>query len=346
MTSAMRFDPSFPSGSGPAAARPDFNDEHSAQLAGQIYGVSRRNLPPLIQLLAFSTAARHLNFTRAAAELSLTQSAVSRQIGALEGMLGVALFQRHIGGVALTPVGEAYLSQVRSGLDTLESATKDLIARERCSDVLTLAIHPTFGTKWLIPRLAQFRKLHPRVTINLVARHYAFDFAATPEIDAAILYGAEDWPGSTVVQMERLMGEHTVVVCAPHALGARQRPMVPNELLGELLLHHSTRPSAWQDWFSGAGVESLSVPAGPQFEHFDMTLQAAKAGLGFAVMPDFLLDGEFSDDRLIIPPGLPRIKSRHDYHFVFPKGRGDRRPVRLFRMWLTEQVRQFVISAL
>lgn len=302
----------------------------------------RRNIPPLIQLQAFSAAARHLNFTRAGEEILLTQSAISRQMRALERTLGVVLFRRSRNGLELTSQGTAYLAHVRAGLEILESATEDLRARESRNDSLTLAILPTFGRKWLIPRLADFSRRHPMIVVNLVTRHAAFDFAAVPEIDAAIHFGPKKWPGSVAVQMDRLMGERTVVICSPNLLASRHAPVTTAELGSRTLLHHSTRPSAWGDWFAGAGIEDVPVATGPRYEHFDMTVQAAQAGLGFAVMPEFLLDGDLAEDRLVIAPGLPSVESRHAYYFVYSQGRSDRRPLRIFRKWLVKQAEEFI----
>lgn len=292
--------------------------------------------------MAFSAAALHLNFTKAAEELSLTQSAISRQLRALEQGLGVDLFRRNPGGLELTHSGAAYLAHVRSGLAVLESATEELRERERQNESLTLAILPTFGRKRLIPRLADFCRSNPRMVVNPVTRHAAFDFAATPEIDAAIHFGPKEWPGSLSIQMDRLMGERTVVICSPKLLASRHTPVTPADLRMRPLLHHSTRPSALGDWFAGAGIENVPVTTGPRYEHFDMTVQAAQAGLGFAVMPEFLLEGDLAEDRLVIAPGLLSVESRHAYYFVYSQSRSDRRSLRIFQKWLIKQAEAFI----
>ncbi len=171
----------------------------------------RLTVPSLSALAAFEAAARHGSFTRAAEELSLTQGAVSRQVAHLETVLGVALFQRARQRVALTPAGAAYAAEIRDGLSRLAAATVSTMAFRGAGGVLNLAILPTFGTRWLIPRLPRFTEAHPGITINFTTKLVPFDFAREP-LDAAIHFGDPVWPGA---RLHRLMGEEIVPVAAP-----------------------------------------------------------------------------------------------------------------------------------
>ena len=168
-------------------------------------------LPNVGNLLAFEATARHSSVSRAAEELSLTQSAVSRQIQQLEETLGLSLFSRTRQRVVLTDVGRMYAAQVRQTLADLSDATRQAIALSGTSGVLNLAVLPTFGTRWLIPRIPEFLSRHPDVTVNFGVRLVPFDFSAEP-FDAAIHFGQPHWPGAVC---ELLMREECVPVCSP-----------------------------------------------------------------------------------------------------------------------------------
>ena len=152
----------------------------------------RRKLPGTELLIAFETAARHQSFTRAAEELSLTQSAVCRQISALEEFLGVQLFNRIKKRVSLSEAGQLYARQIRESLRKIEHDTLSLMAHRGAGGVLELAVIPTFATRWLIPRLGDFKASHPGITLDLATRAEPFMFADTP-FDAAIHCGGPIW---------------------------------------------------------------------------------------------------------------------------------------------------------
>ena len=168
-------------------------------------------LPPIADLLAFEAAARHTSISRAAEELHLTQSAVSRQIRQLEEQLGTALFHRVRQRVVLTDAGRIYAADVQAVLQQLSASTQKTMAFASTDGLLNLAVLPTLGTRWLIPRLGGFMALHPEAIVNFAARTEPFDFAGTP-FDAAIHFGAPHWAGAVC---EYLMHEETVPVCSP-----------------------------------------------------------------------------------------------------------------------------------
>ena len=292
----------------------------------------RRILPSLVALQCFDAAARQLSFTRAAEELNVTQSAVSRQIRLLEEFLGRALFYRIKQRLVLTGAGEAYARDIRDVLDRAEAATLALMAHSGTSGVLNLAILPTFGSRWLVPRLGSFTTRDPEIQLNLLTRLKPFDFAKE-EIDVAIHFGDTSWPG---VQYHYLMGEETVPVCSP-ALLAGKTLAGPADLAGFTLLQHTTRPNAWADWFEAVGEHPASAGKGPRFEQFYLVIQAALAGLGVAVLPLFLVQDELASGRLVIAVNQP-VPSRHSYYLVHPKT--DAYPVTVFKEWLLAQCQE------
>lgn len=285
----------------------------------------------MMALRAFEASARHLSFSLAAEELNLTQSAVSRQIRMLETQLRVKLFHRVRQRISLSSAGRSYFPQVQECLSRLEEATLDLISHQGTGGVLNLAILPTFGTRWLIPRMNSFARLHPHVTVNFSTRAVKFDFA-TERLDAAIHFGALSWPG---VVSDRLMGENVVVVCSPSL--ARKRLRNLGDLAHHTLLQHTTRPQAWQEWLGAVGAQHVHALKGPRFEHFSMVIQAAVAGLGIAVMPEFLVQQELDSGELVVPFDQ-RVASSHAYYLVYPEEKRDLPALQSFREWLLAEV--------
>ena len=171
----------------------------------------RRFLPSISLLTAFEAAARTGSMTVAAHELSLTQSAVSRQIRALEEQLGLELFIRERQTIRLTAAGDAYAREIREALRKISTASFNLRANPR-GGTLNLAILPTFGTRWLAPRLPKFLAQNPGVTINLATRLSYFDFR-TETLDAAIHFGEPNWPGA---EMALLRSEEVIPACSPN----------------------------------------------------------------------------------------------------------------------------------
>ncbi len=291
----------------------------------------RRKIPGTDLLVAFETAARHQSFTRAADELCLTQSAVCRKIGALEDLLQVPLFNRIKKRVTLSEAGQVYAKQVRETLRVIERDTLALMAHRGRGGVLQLAVTPTFGLRWLIPRLGHFQAAHPGITLNLSTRADPFMFADTP-FDAAIHFGDPVWAGALT---EHLFGEEMVPVCSP-ALHAAAAPLPPAELARHCLLHQSARPDAWGDWFNLAGLPDVNAMGGPRYELFSMLVEAAKAGLGVALVPRFFVLNELASGELREPCPLA-MRSPHQYYLVYPENKAESASLQVFRHWLREQ---------
>ena len=290
-------------------------------------------LPSVVDLLAFEAAARHASISRAAEELHLTQSAVSRQIHQLEAQLGMAMFHRVRQRVVLTDAGRLYAADVRAVLQQLSGATQKTMTWSDGGGLLNLAVLPTLGTRWLIPRLGGFAALYPDVTLNFAARTEPFDFAQEP-FDAAIHFGAPHWAGAVC---EYMMHEQVVPVCSPgyqrqHGIGQ------VNDLAAVVLLQQTTRPTQWAEWFDDVGGEAAHALRGPRFEQFAMIAQAAVSGLGAALLPRFLVESELSAGTLV-ELFAQALTSTDAYYLVYPESRAQAPLVRAFRDWILGQCR-------
>ncbi|KPU98607.1 LysR family transcriptional regulator [Variovorax paradoxus] len=298
----------------------------------------RRKIPPLQTLVCFDAAARHESYTRAAQELALTQSAVSRQIGTLEAFLGVALFRRTRHGVALTASGAAYARQTAKRLEAMERDTLDAMAHQGEGGSLSLAAVPTFATRWLMPRLKGFAALQPDVVVHIETRTRPFLFADA-EFDAALYAGTvaqvQNWAGTHALP---LMQEDVVPVCSP-ALLPRGKPVSPTAIAHMPLLQQSTRPDGWRQWFDAQQVDAPNARGGPRYELFSILAAAASQGLGVALMPTMLVADELARGELVVACPRP-LAGERAYYLVTPE-RADQRPLlKFFSDWLLEQARQ------
>lgn len=293
----------------------------------------RRYLPTTMMLQAFEASAKRLSFTLAAEDLCLTQSAISKQVIALEEMLRTELFKRLKNRLELTAAGKNFQSRISPALNGIEAAVIELMSCKSDRSTLDLGVVPTFATKWLIPRLGDFAKSDPGITINLATRLVPFDFSETM-LDAAIHYGKPDWAGAIC---DYLMSEEMVVVCNEEL--AERTLQDSSDLPKVSLLHLSTRPQAWKEWADTAALKELDVARGPHFDHFSMVTQAAVAGLGAAVLPKFLILDELASGRLVTPFG-PTVTSDKGYYLVYPERKAGLSSLQKFRTWLLATVRE------
>jgi DNA-binding transcriptional LysR family regulator len=294
----------------------------------------RRKIPPTQALVCFESSARHESFTKAAEELSLTQSAVCRQIANLEEFLDVQLFRRTRRGVKLTEAGQTYSRQISSRLDAVERDTLSVMGN-RGTATLELAAVPTFSTQWLLPRLGEFLHTHPHVTVNLTNRTRPFLFADT-EFDAAIYFGNGDWPGT---ETHFLMKESPVPVCSP-SLIAPQIQLTPEEIAQLPLLQQTTRPYAWRHWFGSLDMRVEHDLNGTRLELFSMLAKAAVHGMGVALIPPFLICDELESGRLIAP--CPHsFDTDHAYHLVIPERKAESATLQAFRDWIVDEAARY-----
>lgn len=289
----------------------------------------RRDLPPLALLAALEAVARTGSVTAAAGELALTQSAVSRQLQALEAQLGVTLANRAGNRLTLTPAANSYADDIRAALDRIAQAGQRVRVIPD-GGALHLAILPTFGMRWLVPRLPRFTEANPDITVHMATRLSRFDFLREP-FDAAIHYGQDDWLGCEHL---RLRDEVVIPVCAP-ALLTRHSVARPEDLLALPLLQIATRPRAWADWLAHWGVYA-PVPRGMVHDQFATITQAAIHGLGVALLPDYLAEAPLAQGALVPAWGgaTPAIGA---YWLVWPEGRDAQPALRRFRDWLATE---------
>lgn len=290
----------------------------------------RRKIPSMTALMAFEAAARYESFVRAADALSLTESAISRQIAVLEEFMDLKLFHRVKKRVVLTDIGRAYYASVREDLNRLERNTLRAMAYQDGQQILELAVIPTFAIKWLIPKLSEFNRLYPEIVVNLSERALPFLFGDSV-FDAAVHYEHAAWAGNV---QELLFEEELVPVCSP-ALLQGKTVLSAEEVADYPLLHKNTREDTWQTWFIQQGLDAVTPIAGPRHDLFSMIIQAACYGRGIALVPRLYVEDELADGTLVIPIERP-ICGLKRYCIVYPDHQQVSPTLRLFIDWLGE----------
>ena len=298
---------------------------------------SRRSLPPLNAVRAFEAAARHGSFKNAAAELGVTHGAVSRHVRLLEDWLGPpALFLRLNRRVALTSTGAALLAETGLALDRLSAAAQRHRIRDALAAPAILRVNAlaTFSLRWLLPRLDQFRDRHPGIEVRLSTSNDPVDALRDP-YDVIIRGGPDTFYGF----VSRLfLTERRLPVCSP-ALLARLPLNQIADLRRHTLLHTSTLPRVWSDWFAVAGSLDMEPAASLTLDHFYLTIQAALDGLGVAMGPTVLVAHDLEAGRLVAPFAEISLPTRN-YHVYLPDSRIDDPAVIAFSKWLEEAGRQ------
>jgi LysR family glycine cleavage system transcriptional activator len=298
--------------------------------------LARRYLPDLGALQAFECAARHGSFTRAAAELSLTQSAVSRQVKDLEQHLGTLLFERVRQRVVLSDDGKRFLPEARKLLQQSEATMLRAMATADARQTLSVATLPTFGSRWLSPRLPHFLAQHPGVVLNIGSRSAPFDFAKE-DFDLAIHYGQPVWARATSIY---LCSETIIPVASSALLSALHEPgaaMTAALLAEQPLLQLATRPKLWSQWFGMAGVEAHTAFRGHRFDQFSMIIEAAIAGMGIALVPRYLIETELRSSALVVVVDLP-LETENSYYVVTPETKKTLPLAQHFTEWLIGEV--------
>jgi LysR family glycine cleavage system transcriptional activator len=289
-----------------------------------------RRLPPLTSLRAFEAAGRHLSFTLAAAELKVTQAAISHQVKSLEEHLGKALFLRLPRQLELTAAGKSLLPVVRSAFDQISHTVADL-TDSKSGSALTVRLAPSFAAKWLSPRLEDFRRHHPRIDLSLRHSNDPADFARQA-IDLAITYGKGDWAG---VVADKLLSIDFFPVCAPSYM----RGEYPLTDIGNLRHHtllHDADFQNWADWLELAGVTNIDPTRGTVMDDTNVLTQAAVNGLGIALGSTPFVADHLETGRLV-RPFESTLRSDFAYYVVCPKQHLERDNVRAFKEWLMQQ---------
>lgn len=286
-------------------------------------------LPSLNGLRAFEAAARHLSFTNAAAELNVTQTAISHQIRRLEEELGIKLFLRQNRALTLTPQARDYLPGVRAAFNDLRLAT-DRLQRKGNDRVLTISTLASLASKWLLPKLSTFQAAHPDIDVRITTSTSLVDFNAG-DVDAAIRYGRGQWPG---LRADWLTADQVFPVCNP-ALLAGERPLrSPADLAHHTLLHSSGYDDDWRLWLTAAGLSAdIAKQPSLSFDMIFMTLQAAIDGLGVAISRTTYVEGDLAKGRLMVPFQI-RLPADAGFYLVAPEAAAETPKLAAFRKWL------------
>ncbi|MEN5240180.1 MULTISPECIES: LysR family transcriptional regulator [Pseudomonas] len=294
--------------------------------------MSKRLVPSMTALQCFEAAARHLSFTRAAEELHLTQSAVSKQVAQLEEMLRHHLFLRIRRRLQLTPAGSLYLAEVNKILTQVDMSSRYVQTYGTQTEVLKVATQPSFGVRWLIPHLKGFGKRHPNIHLDI--RNEMEPFALLQgSADVVFFYGQGTWPGATCVE---LFGEEVVPVCAPELL--QGRTLADAGALAELvLLQSASRPEAWHEWFLEQGLHTDNSYHGPRFDTFYMALSAAQSGCGVALVPRYLVARELAEGSLVMAWDHA-MKSSGAHYLAYAEHAAEVPKVRALVEWVREQL--------
>jgi LysR family transcriptional regulator, glycine cleavage system transcriptional activator len=282
-----------------------------------------RKLPFLNGVRAFEAAARAESFAKAAGELNVTAAAVSRMVALLEQRLGVPLFDRKANRLTLTAAGRAYRGGLTPIFDQLANLTAQVTALAG-SRVLTIGVGPTFATRWLIPRLADFQRREPEVEVR-----FATGGATVPYNDewtCGVRLGDGDWPGFAA---ERLFAADLRPVCAP---ATAKRLRTPEDLRNVTLLRVAHAADEWPRWFDVVGLSKIRA-RGPEFEYYGQALQAAADGVGVAMGISPYVDDDLDAGRLIAPFAQSVSKGEH-WYLICRAARESEAAFQAFRAWL------------
>ncbi|PCE27748.1 LysR family transcriptional regulator [Paraburkholderia acidicola] len=281
---------------------------------------------PLNALRAFESSARHLSFTKAALELSVTQAAISQQVRMLEARLGTALFKRLPRGLAMTDEGLALCPVLTEAFDRMEAVLRQF-ENGRFHEVLTVGVVGTFAVGWLMPRLTAFRVAHPFIELRLMTNNNVVDLA-TEGLDFAIRFGDGTWPGSLAL---KLLDAPLSALCLPEVA---RRLKVPGDLAGETLLR-SYRIGDWTSWFAAARIPPRPV-RGPVFDSSRLMVEAAMQGAGVALAPTAMFEHEIRAGRLVQPFDI-EVDSG-SYWLTMQKGKAPTHAMRVFNDWIVREI--------
>lgn len=291
--------------------------------------------PPMAALRALEVAARHLNYTRAAEELFVTQSAISHQIKHIEELWGVKLFQRRGRRLVLTETGHALVPVVRDFIRRLTSALEELNESDDGSAALRVTLLQSFAFKWLVPRLGHFNHEYPDIDVWISTSDELVVFDSE-NADVGIRLGYGNWGN---LHEELLLKEYVFPVCSPHFLEEYGNPENPEDLLELPLLRRNAIDilQRWRDWFKDAGVVVRKMPKGTQFPQTSLAIQAAIDDQGVALARSAHVLDDVKAGRLVRL--FPEIKSKSNvsYFFVCVPGREDEPQITAFRGWLKRE---------
>jgi LysR family glycine cleavage system transcriptional activator len=312
-----------------------------------------RRLPPLNSLRAFEIAARHLSFSLAAAELNVTQSAISRQIKGLEDYLGMPLFRRLPRSLELTEQGRRFAAPLHEAFEQLQRATETVLNEHR-STTLNINVLPTLAMKWLIPRLLHFTAANPNIEVRMVTSIRPVDFRVE-EIDAAIRVGpalkrqkkgtspidlvmTRDWLD---VRALPILPDALVPVCAPSLLKVGPPIYQPADLLHYTLIHNATREKGWPFWLQMMGVDDMQINHCIAYGHFFMAIQAAIEGKGIALVPSVLIEDDLRSGSLLSLFENKQVETG-SYYLLGRESDWHNTKIERFREWLLKEAEDYI----
>lgn len=296
-------------------------------------------LPALSGLRAFEAAARHLSFTKAAAELNVTPAAVSHLVRQLEEQVGAKVFARTTRSLALTERGRAAWPYLRDAFDRLHAGAQELRGRDG-RQMITVSVSPAFGSCWLLPRLGAFHAAHPDISVRVDAREDLTDFSRD-DVDIAIRHGRGQYKG---LKSDLLISDVALVVCAPRLLPDGKPFKSPRLMAGKTLLHVDWQIEAdaaptWARWGRHYKVDALDFFGGLRFSTEDLAVRAALGGLGIAMVTKAFVSDDLAAGRLVRAlPGRFDMPAVFHHYLVYPPLTVEmRRRIGTFRDWLLSQ---------
>lgn len=298
-----------------------------------------RRLPPLNSLRAFEAAARHLSFKKAAEELHVTPAAISQQVRSLEEYAGTPLFFRLTRAMRLTDAGQAALPALREGFDKLAEGAQAMRTDWR-RGILTVSVVPSFGAKWLVPRLERFREAYPDYDVRIDATDALATFSGDG-VDVGLRYGRGTYRNLSSLC---LMSETAYPVCSPRLLERGPPLKRPEDLRHHTLLHvqwkiEDEAGPNWRMWLKAAGIEGIDHDRGPRFSVESMAVEAAVEGQGVALVSSALVKSDLRSGRLVRPfPPSICMATQFCYYLVYPETKADEPKVMAFRDWVLGEV--------
>jgi len=295
-----------------------------------------RNIPPLRAIKAFEASARHLSFTKAAEELHVTQAAISHQIKNLELLTGAKLFERFNRSLKLTFDGRLYLISIRSALEGIEKATRQLKNKD-ATGTLNISVLPSFATKWLSKRIWKFQQQHHELDVRISAFEWLTDFKKD-DCDVAIRYTADpNYPG---LFCELLFEEEVFPVCSKQLYDSFDGQLQPEDLLQANLCHEDFTTEDWHDWFAAVGIQAKPQLRGTRFSHMVTMLEAVENHQGFALGRSPLVQDDINRG-LLVAPFSTRLKSKMSYYVVYPQANEGDQKLQVIKQWLLAEAEEF-----
>jgi LysR family glycine cleavage system transcriptional activator len=296
-----------------------------------------RRLPPLNAVRAFEACARSTSFTSAAEELCVSQGAVSRHVACLEEWLDVKLFVRVHRGIELTPQGSTYFRIVKNALDQIEAGTRQL-KQSPDEKRLRLKLAPTFAMRWLIPRLARFHALYPKIDVQITTSQKPADFGYSANFEReeadVCIYSWDEPPSGPGYR--RLLGEELLVVCAPGLLKRGAPLQTPQDLTKHVLLCSLNRPHDWQAWLAAVPEADVDGNSGLKFENAALVYQAAIDEMGVMVALHAFVEDDLRAGRLVSPLSI-RVPTKRAYFLAYHPARPKPARLEAFETWVLDE---------